>query len=372
MSATGREQPPAAAPGDVAATLAEAAFVRLVSDATGDALAGTGVLARALDAAGTPFQASVVAPFADPDRTTDADVTVSVGRSPSSADHALSSRPAATAFEIARELGTAAASPLALAGTIAGGELDGSVAEAAEQAGLERRPGLAIPTADLADGLAHSTLFRAPFSGDEERTRATLAELDLPAEPTDDDHRRVASLVALAVTGADDAPPRAADAVQRGLRPYAGGPFETIGGYADVLDAVARERPGVGVALALGHDGVREDALSAWRTHARRAHTAVSEATTGRYDGLFVARGDAMPVGTVARLAADFRAPEPVTLVVTDGEAAARATDGRDLTATMRAAADAVGGRAVECGDCVRARFDVSTADLIEAFREAL
>ncbi|KAA9398153.1 hypothetical protein Har1130_05175 [Haloarcula sp. CBA1130] len=373
MSATGREPTPATSPGDLAGSLREAAFVRLVSDATGEALAATGLLARALD--DTPFQASVVRPFEDPDRTTETDITIAIGCTQPTADVTLTDRAAATAFETARELGTADRA-LALAGTIAAGDVDGTVAEAAEQAGLERRPGVAVPTADLVDGLAHSTLFVAPFSGDADTVRAELAELGLGSDPVQagnlstDDHRRLASLVALAVTA--DAPPRAADAVQRALRPTVGGPFETVGGYADVLDAVAREQPGTAVALALGHEAVREDALAAWRSHATRAHKAVSEATTGRYDGLFVARGDAMPTGTVARLFADYRAPEPVTLVVTDDQAAARATDGRDVAETMDAAASAVGGDAVGTGDRARARFDVSTADFIEAFREAV
>ncbi|KZX49120.1 hypothetical protein [Haloarcula sp. K1] len=373
MSATGREPTPATSPGDLAGSLREAAFVRLVSDATGEALAATGLLARALG--DTPFQASVVRPFEDPDRTTETDITVAIGRTQPTADVTLTDRAAATAFETARELGTADAA-LALAGTIAAGDVDGTVAEAAEQAGLDRRPGVAVPGTDLADGLAHSTLFVAPFSGDADAARATLADLGLDADRIQsadfsaDDHRRLASLVALAVT--EDAPPRAADVVQRALRPTAGGPFETVGGYADVLDAVAREQPGTAVALALGHEAVSEDALAAWRSHATRAHEAVSEATTGRYDGLFVARGDAMPTGTVARLFADFRAPEPVTLVVTDDRAAARATDGRDVAETMHAAAETVGGDAVGTGDRARARFNVSTADFIEAFREAV
>jgi hypothetical protein len=370
MSTTGREQTSAPAPSDVAASLREATFVRLVSDATGDALAGTGVLARALDAAGTPFQASVVGPFADPDRTTEADATVALGPGHSTGDHTLSVSPAATAFDIARELGSGADPVLALAGTLAGGDADGTVAEAAEQAGVERRPGVAVPVADLVDGLAHTTLVSGPFSGDEARVQAMLADLDLGTEPSGDDHRRVASLVALAVT--EEMPPGAADAVARLLHPYVGGPFETVGGYADVLDAVARERPGVGIALALGHESVHGAALSAWRDHARRAHTAVAEATTGRYDGLFVARGDAMPVATVARLIAQFHAPEAVTLVVTDGEAAVRAVDGRDVADAMRRATDAVGGTTVGRGDRARARFDVPTSDLIEAFREAV
>ncbi|GCF14594.1 hypothetical protein Harman_25290 [Haloarcula mannanilytica] len=374
MSATGREPTPATSPGDLAGSLREAAFVRLVSDATGEALAATGLLARALD--DTPFQASVVRPFEDPDRTTETDITVAIGRTQPTADVTLTDRVAATAFETARELGGTVDPALALAGTIAAGEVDGTVAEAAEQAGLERRPGVAVPTSDLADGLAHSTLFVAPFSGDADAARATLADLGLDADRAQsvdlsaDDHRRLASLVALVVTA--DAPPRAADAIQRALRPTVGGPFETVGGYADVLDAVAREQPGTAVALALGHEAVREDALTAWHSHATRAHEAVSEATTGRYDGLFVARGDAMPTGTVARLLADFRAPEPVTLVVTDDRAAARATDGRDVSETMHAAAETVGGDAIGTGDRARARFDVSTAGFIEAFREAV
>ena len=369
MSATGRDQAPAPSPSDLAAALERGAFVRLVSDATGEALAGAGLLARALADDDTPFQASVVAPFADPDRTTEADVTVALGAG-ADADHTLSATPAATAFAVARELDVSPDPVLALAGTVAGGDADATVADAAERAGIKRRPGVATPVADIADGLAHSTLLSGPFSGDVEAARAALADLDLPADPTDDDRRRLASLVALAVT--EDAPDRATEAVGAALHPYAGGPFETVGGYADVLDAVAREAPGTGIALALGHEGVRESALSAWRTHATRAHTAVTEATTGRYDGLFVARGDAMPVGTVARLVADFHAPEPVTLVVTDGEAAARATDGRDVATAMRAATDDIAGETVGRGDRARAQFDVPTSDLIEAFREAV
>jgi hypothetical protein len=370
MSTTGRDQAPAPAASDLAAALDRATFVRLVSDATGEGLAAAGVLAGALDDDGTPFQASVVGPFADPDRTTEADVTVALGSTQSTADHTLTATPAATAFQIVRELGATADPILALAGTIAGGDVDGTVADAAEQAGLERRPGVAVPVADLADGLAHSTLLSGPFSGDEDAARATLASMDLPAEPAGDDHRRVASLVALAVS--EDAPERASSALARGLHPYVGGPFETVGGYADVLDAVARTDPGTGIALALGHDSVHGRALSAWRTHASRAHTAVADATTGRYDGLFVARGDAMPTGTVARLVADFHAPEPVVLAVTDGEAAARATDGSDVAAPMRTATDAVGGTTVGQGERARAQFDVPTSELIEAFREAL
>ncbi len=370
MSATGREPTPATSPGDLAGSLREADFVRLVSDATGEALAATGLLARALD--DTPFQASVVGPFEDPDRTTETDVTVAIGGLQSPADITLTDRPVAIAFEAVRELGASPDPALALAGTVAGGDADGSVVEAADQAGFDSCPGVAVPTASLADGLAYSTLFVAPFSGDPDAAAAMLADLGLDdsAGHSADDRRRLASRVALAVTG--DAPPRAAEAVQTALRPTVGGPFETVGGYADVLDAVARDAPGIGVALALGHEAVREDALDVWHSHARRAHEAVAAATTGRYDGLFVARGDAMPTGTVARLVADYRAPEPVTLVVTDDGAATRARGGRDVAEAMQAAAAVVGGDAVGTDSRARARFEVSTADFIEAFREAV
>ena len=376
MSTTGRDSAPAHAAGDLAGSLREAGFVRLVSDATGAALAATGVIARALDDDGTPFQASVVGPFADPDRATEADYVVAVGHTVPTADVVLTERVTATAVETARELGATTSPTLALAGTIAAGEVDETVVEAAEQAGVDRRAGIAVPVADLVDGLAHSTLLSGPFSGDVERTRALLAALDLPAEAraddlSPDDHRRIASLVALRVTGDEAATPRAATEVQRGLRPYVGGPFETVGGYADVLDAVARTRPGIGFALALGHAAVCEEALDAWRAHADRAHTAITSVATSRYDGLVVARGDSMPVGTVARLFADFRAREPVTLVVGDGQAAVRATDGRDVAVTLRAATDAVGGRTVGDDDRARAQFEGAASDLVEAFREA-
>jgi len=380
MSTTGRDQSSAPAASDLAAALREAGFVRLVARADGDSLAATGVLARALDARGTPFQATVVRPFSDATRATDADLTVAVGHDDATADVSVTGpEPSSvTAFEAAGELGDPADPTLALAGTIAAGDVSGLVAEAAETAGIERRLGVAVPVPDLADGLAHSTLVNAPFSGDADATAETLAELDLPADGEvpealdEDDHRRVASLVALAVTGSEDAADRAGERVERALQPYVGGPFETVDGYADVLDAAARERPGIAVALALGHDGLREEALAAWRSHAERAHDAVADATTRRYDGVFVARGAAMPVGTVARLVADFRSPEPVTLVVGEDRAAARSTDGTDVFAALSAAASAAEGDATGTEDRARAQFAGERYEFVETFREAL
>jgi len=118
---------------------------------------------------------------------------------------------------------------------------------------------------------------------------------------------------------------------------------------------------------------VGEAALDAWRAHARRAHGAVADATTGRYDGLFVARAetDAAPVATLARLVHAYRSPEPVTLAVTDGAAAAVADD-RDLESALSTAAEGVDGTAAATGTTGRARFEVETGAFITAFREAL
>ncbi|WP_459192379.1 hypothetical protein [Halosimplex sp. J119] len=382
MSATARTGDDAA-PGELAGRLREAGFVRLVGAATGDALAASGVLARALADLDSPFQISLATLPTDAERATDADLTVAVGRADPTADCSLPAdpRPASeTAVDVARELDADPDLALALAGVVADGRaLDSPVVEAAADADVERRPGVAVPTSDLVDGLAHSTLVHAPFSGDAEAVAAALADIGLApsdgldaSDLDDEERRRVASLVALRAAGDDAVPPRGGHAVERAIHPFVGGPFRTIGGYADVLDALAREEPGTGVALALGHD-VEAVALDAWRSHARRAHDAVADATTGRYDGLFVARAetDDAPVGTMVRLVHDYRSPEPVTLAVTEGTAAVVA-DERDLEPVVSAAAEGVDGTGATTGTTGRVRFDVETGAFITAFREAL
>ncbi|WP_136715719.1 hypothetical protein [Halorientalis salina] len=389
MSTADRPAGPTTAASDVAAACRDADFVRLVATADGDALAATGVLARALDATDRPFQASVVAPAADTTRETEADLTVTIGHATATADRSIE-RGATPLSEIAnaaaRELAGTGDPVLALAGaTTAPATPSGDLLEGATEAGAVQQPGVAIPTGNVADGLAHSTLVHAPFSGDADRTDEVLRELGVPESADElgaDDRRRLASTVAIRTVKPESATARGAERVERALRPHAlDGPFATVEGYGDVLDAVAREQPGTGVALALGHD-TREAALSAWRTHGDRAHRALRSATTGRYDGLFVARGGVedlgvsdvrdVPVGTVARLLGDFRSPEPVALFVTDGRAAATATDGRDLATTMEAAAAAVDGRAGATSHGAQATFETDTSDLIMAFREAL
>lgn len=387
MSTTGRTAPDGPTASEVAATLRDAQFVHVVAAADGDALAGAGLLARTCETADVPFQvsvartdAAVAARLAD---AAEATVPVVVGaRSPATEGPCLRSddAPASVlAYEAAEAMDASPDPSLALAGAIAAGREPGAdgtdwILERAREEGLlERRPGVAVPTDDLADGLAHSTRLHARFSGDVEAAQAELAELDLPAELDADAHRAVASMVALETAGDADATPRAAEAVQDTLHPYGtpGGSFATLSGYADVLDAVARERPGVGVALTLGRSN-RGEALDAWRERAGAAHAALRTATTGRYDGTFVARIDDGPVETIARLLAEFRSPEPVALVVGDGEAGAATTTERDVAAVLSAAVEAVGGESGGTPRAGYARYDGDETAFITAFREGL
>ncbi|MFC7155188.1 hypothetical protein ACFQPA_06935 [Halomarina halobia] len=343
--------PPESAPdaSAIAARLREAAFVRLFAAPDGDALAALGLLARALGERDVAYQASVTRrPIAD----ADADLTVAVGRSGGDLALAGTTALSVTASGVARALDATPDAALALAGAYAAGDDPGAHADLLDAAGLDRRAGIAAPTDDLADGLAHTTLAHAPFSGRPEAAAKALAGVEREG-------RTLASLLALSVLeGASDAP-RASEAVERALRPYApGGPFDTLAGYGDVLDAVARARPGVGVALALGHDR-RDAALDAWREHARAAHEAVREAALERYDGYVVVRaacGSALD--TVARLVRDFRSPEPIAVAI-DGEAgsAAVAAD-RDVATLVSETAAAVGGRATGRGR--RAHVDLA------------
>ena len=380
----------AADAGEVAAAVRDAPFVRVVAAADGDALAASGVLARALKERGTPFQVRVEA-VPDPVPGDGDDLALGVGAGSAGGDRSLGgSAPASlTAALVARELDADVDPLLALAGVataaqpLDAGDASAVLDAARERTTVERRPGLAVPTTDLSEGLAHSTLVHAPVSGDPETARDALDDLGIGSELTEEDHRRLASWLAIEATASSA---RAADAVERVLHPHAtpDAPFATVEGFGDVLDAVARERPGTGVALAIRDGGLRSAALDAWRTHARATHEALTAATTGRYDGIFVARAeDADPgrLATVARLCRDFQSPEPVTLVVGDGGAAAASVDDARLGRAMREAVQAVDGDGQSAGDGTRAtaRFEDDGEDengavsrFVTAFREAL
>ncbi len=398
------------APDALADVLVDAPFVRLVATDDGDALAAAGLLARALRTAAIPFQVRVSRDPVPDDIDDGVAVTVGTDRGP----HAITGagRPASTdAFAVSRALGVDPDPVVALAGVVAAGSIPGTdgsgdaldAAEASDR--VHRRPGIAIPTADLADGLAASTLVRTSYSGDSEATRAALATLGLPVDLDADAHRRLASLVAVDVADAPDASARAASAVERALRPYAtDGPFETVGGYADVLDALAREAPGTGIALALTtdpRDDVRTAAIDTWRTHGLTAHRALDDATIGRYDGCVVARvdvADASNAGegsdpadstdstdpadaveavlpTVARLGRDFASPEPVAVAIDEptGRLAAAATEPIGLGDDCRAVATEFDGAG--WGTAARGGIAVGTDEItgaLAALREAL
>jgi hypothetical protein len=383
MSTTGRSETGDAV-ADLATDLASAGFVRVLARADGDALAAAGVLGRALSTLDVPFQVGIAPTAADRRRraataTDDGDdaLTVLVGATPGTDATALpeAGRPAsAAAAAVASELGVDPAPTLARAGAVAAG-VDPDVVAVHGEADFERDPGLAVPTDDLVDGLAHATLARGPFSGDRTAAADLVAAVEAADDPDAEARRRLASAVAVAASGVAAA--EGADGgVERLLRPRRtpAGPFETLGGYADVLAATAATAPGLGVALALGHE-VRTDALSAWREHGRGVHATLDDARTSRYDGVFVAQtSGAPPVRASADLLVRTDSPEPTALVLGDGEAGVAATGDVDLREPIRAAATVVDGAA----DAAPTRgylaygTDADVTQLLSAFREAL
>lgn len=410
--------PDADAAGAVASAIAAAPFVRLFGHADGDALAACGLLAVALRDRGIPFRVHVSAdPTGDAvaakttgsddseadeiDDNADADSrTVVVGRGqrgptdlavPAHGDHQPASVAAAA---ISRDLGVDPDPVLALAGGIAAGEIPGGAGSddllaAAESADLvARRPGVAVPTADLATDLAHSTQLDAPFSGNVDAARDLLADLGVPIDsddPLDEETRtQLASAVAVATATADSAGPQAADSVEAALRPSATptAPFATLGGYADVVSVLAREAPGVAVSLAVGTPGAVSEAVDIWRDHTAAAHAALDSPVSGRYEGVYVLRVETdrpSVLPTVARLTSEFRSPEPVALVVNEAvdgsrQAALASIEPRglaDATATVAHEFDGdTGGTPTQA--TLTVDDGVDDGELIAAVREAL
>ena len=385
------------APADsVATTLSEASFVRVLPSPDGDGLAAAGLLARALRRVDVPFQVRVASLWTDPPVGDDDGLSVSVGAGCPDADVTIApdGAPASLdAYRVAAEIGGEdGADPdpvVALAGVVADGahpeSVAGSLVGNAEDAGhVRRRPGIAVPVADPVDGLAHSTLVHTSFSGNPDAVEAALPELDSD-DPDSEAQRAIASRVALGVARDGDAPPRAADAVERVLHPYAtpAAPVATLGGFADVVTAAARERPGTGIALALGHGG-RDAAVDAWRDHGAAVHHALDSAPTERHDGVFVVRptsgSDAATVAdspgrlaTLSRLVRDFRSPEPLVVALGDGVAAvsARESGAADAAATIAAEFPATEGTWIGGTRRALARVDpdAPVPDVVAAIR---
>lgn len=346
---------------DLATRVREASFAHLLVRSDGAALAAAGLLADACVAVGVPYQVSAVltrAGLAERDDATEGDATIQVGVEANDPS-------APAAFEAAEAVGADPDPALALAGVVAdGGTPEDAAPELLERSGFERTPGVAAPVADVADALAHSTLAHAPYSGDVEAAEATVAELSAD----DDRDRRLASLLAIDAVSQDGTTVRSAGAIERAIHPLAGGPLESVEGYADVLDALAATAPGLAVTLAIG--GPAAAALDAWRDHARAAHEGVRAAESSRRDGLLVVETDG-PVRAVARLVRDFRSPEPAVLAVGDGEAALATADG--TAGAIEPAAESAGGSGLAGGDRGYARFDADrTAAFTDAIEEAI
>lgn len=364
MATTGRAADTDADGAAIAATLRDATVAHFVSHADGDSIAAAGLLATAVSSA-TPVQISTVRTNSQgEDRIEDSSsTTISVGLDAPSADASLGTESnALAAYEIAAEIDTA--DPIvALAGGMAAGILpNGAALEAARDTGVHRRPGVGIPTADLADGLAHSTLFHADVSGDEQRAGALLAELGLPAELDEGAHRRLASAVSLTTT-ASPAPDSAVSALETVLRPHVipDGLFQTVEGFADVLDGLARVEPGLAATLALGLAD-RNDVLDAWREHARATHEAVRLGDRTRVSDLVIVESDVGDPWTTARLVRDFRTAEPAALVIGDTDLAL-ATTSTNAVSRLDAieGVGAVGGRA----DLASGEFNTEPATIL-------
>lgn len=381
MAATDRRDAGAADAESAATTALESAtLAHLIAVADGDCLVAAGLLAGGCDAVGLPYHVGVAGTRAELDarlEVADGDATSVVIGVEADADVVLDPDGPVSplAYRVATGLGAEASPASALAGVVAAGGAPSRAAPGlVDAAGLERRPGVAVPTDDLADGLAHTGLAHAGFSGDPEAAQAALDELGLvdvlAGALGEADARRVASLLVLATCGAPGATPRAATAVARALRPHrTDGELASVEATGDAVSALAEQAPGLAVGLALGQADV-ETVLEVWRAHGRAAHAGVREADTARYDGVLVARTDG-PVAAVARLLRDFRSPEPTVLALGDGEAAAASVDDPVGTA-LTAAAEAAGGDALARGRTGAAAYDPDREETFaETFREA-
>jgi hypothetical protein len=171
------------APTDVAGDLREAPFVRLVATQTGDSLAAAGLIARALQAVGTPFKVETNSPSSgsvSPDSGPADAICVAIGQTATDAEASIPGSPqpaCTTAYTVACELELDGKSDpvLALAGCEAAGSIPGSdgsetaLAAAEDSDQVSRQPGVAVPTRVWARDLSASTLLRMSGSGDTDR-----------------------------------------------------------------------------------------------------------------------------------------------------------------------------------------------------------
>lgn len=335
MASTGTESD-ARTPADRAERLHTADRVRVVSRADGDGLAAAAIYGRALASRNVPRHLSLsprregAAPHLEAPGVTVAPGFDAHGTPEESA--------ALTAYETALEFGADPDPLLAIAGAVAADvRPHGPALEAARERGAEPRPGLGVPTAELPTGLAYSTRIHAPFSGDPAAAAAFLEDLTVSELGDDEAHRELAAAVALEAT--DGAPgERAVPALERFLAPTrAPGEFETIEGYADVLDAAARFDPGAGLAALLGTVD-RDRLLEVWEAYGAKLHEAIG-ALPESAESTVTATVEAIPPVEVARLGHAFRVPAD-HLAVAGQETVALAAAETDARTVLRSAAD--------------------------------
>lgn len=315
MATTGKRTDASREPDGIAGRLRDAEFVHLVAHRNGDALAATGLLCRALDDRNVPYQVSFAeTPQSAEDRLTSDATVVSVGLEGVGRALQFDGPMAERAYQAATALDADTDPMLAIAGLVAAGETPSEqLMGDARDAGAKRSPGIGIPTTDLETGLAYSGQIHADFSADESATESYLDDFDRPNDGDDEARRTIASAVAVDVTDTACAD-RSVAGVSNALAPLSGGPFETTTGYADVLEALARETPGLGCRFVLGHAD-REIVLETWKQFTAGVHRALDESDLSTDGDLCVASVGGTDPWSVARLASWYRCEKSAVLV---------------------------------------------------------
>jgi hypothetical protein len=219
--------------------------------------------------------------------------------------------------------------------------------------------------------LAHTTLAHTDFSGRPSAAEEAIEALEDSAATDDLEGRRLASLLILETVGHVDASTRAGQAIEQAVHPYLiDHPFSTLGGFADVLDALAYRAPGLVVAHGLGSE-LNDEVLDLWRQQAKAVHAGVRSADLARYDGFVVAQTSG-PVESAARVIRDFRSPEALVIAIGEGEAGIAAVDQPVAEIVAQAATD-IGGSALGRATRSYARFEPGQEEaFIASLREAL
>lgn len=339
-----------------ASRLATASFVQLRASPSVDGLIAAGLLRDVLETRRIPYKFAVS--MAPAESSGDA-LTVWTGTQsiPRDGIHLEAGAATEKAAELMASLGRDPEPERVAIGTV--------FTETSPHGFGDPQPGLGLPVEDPRDGLAHSTLVHASYSGDVETVDAVLEN----ANNLED--REIASLVALTSLEDPGLPPMAGEAIQRLLGPTAieWGPYPTVEGTADVLDVLAETDPGVALALACGQASGSVSVLEQWRSTARDIHESLRNLTLEGPEGLAVLEVDHAAVAVTARLLRAFHDVPRTVVVYTDDRvaAASRTMDDRALADALLEGAETV----MSHGDRrVSGRMTTSPTPIIEALQE--